>query len=1138
MSMPIGNDLTRSILSGWENVKATPDADRPGEVKITTRSVDVKDVIRLTSPKVPKTMPPKVEPTLNGVARLVSMKAFGPLQNDMSTAVGARDALMKYCENFRKNFVNHGGLVEQVQAFQDKVDAMPEGTDAEKLAKQQAQEKVNAYADKVRALQEQRLKLLENLPKPSVSPNLNSDAKDFEEKRALAELSAMKTAVRNFRYDFDRVYAPDKITDKRLAGQRLSSTRNKFFRALATTKLAIQIQGSKGGVRTAQDVRKLNQKQEVPPEAFKAVEETAGKLYDETLQLRDLLDVKDPPPDRVDFTSFTGKQREALSEAMLRLEEAVRTKSGDVPMSQVGREQLLTTLKEIGTPGKGGCKELAIVIKAGIAVPIPIGDLSVGAKYEYKLVISSPGDGSIKIERVHAAGVNAQASINAGEVAKVKVEGGLKGGKGRTWEFDNLDEAVRDLGSNGFRGVVDGLWTGGVSGKLLGIPGRWLNRLFGLKNNYNEESFLRFSRKNGYLDKADKVQAHGTNVRRAAHRTFARIDLGASGSAQFQTMRARADIKAKGEWDRKAKLVEYRSLFTYLRSERLGEAGKIYRKLAGDDAVPADKRLEDETQVLEILNRKVETDEERAALRQDIRAAIDAIGRRGIASCEDLNDRLAAGEKIADADYKDLAVRYPRATAAMQALLDRLAAVSKGATEAELKETDELAKTVEEILLNPSVKFPQDIYDKYFSVTRVHQDDKDRFKGEFRFSIDVMADANVKLLTETGLASKTTYATGTMGEKIGKGVGRALADGAVNAVEKQLGLKSAVFVNVNAEKPRTDDPRPWKRHCTTTLDIRLQDNLPLDAIILAVQKAVRGAADMKESGISVDRAKTAGVNTLTGALTRAFSDFTKGANADDKLRESASVFAESVLDEYTWECLKNIRLTFEDGKLASVAFGDAEIMRIEVSAKAGPVRLGGGFSYESLVNSSTTLINPSFNTLCGYCDGYLKHANTSAWTQFAAKNGATFLKAFKHLAGKGMDKRAKADRAQFEAFLSRASQDLDPKGDVQPSVRKRLEARLDAIQNARDEIDRLSHLAVPTDKKEAAILERKKIDAVRTLLERITQYCDTLDDQNDLPEMLAPTLRDENLPQELDDKDRKWLPEGSLGNDFTIVIEP
>jgi len=262
MSMPIGNDRTQSILSGWEDVKAMSDAAHPDEVELTTQSVDVRDGARLAPLKVPKTMPPKVEPSLNGVARLVSMKAFGPLQSDMSTAVGARDALMKYCENFRKNFVNHGGLVEQVQALQDKVDAMPEGTDEEKLAKQQAQEKVNAYADKVRELQEQRLKLLENLPKPSASPNLNPDAKDFkdfEEKRALAELSAMKTAVRNFRYDFDRVYAPDKITDKRLAGQRLSSTRNKFFRALATTKLAVQIQGSKGGVRTAQDVRKLNQ---------------------------------------------------------------------------------------------------------------------------------------------------------------------------------------------------------------------------------------------------------------------------------------------------------------------------------------------------------------------------------------------------------------------------------------------------------------------------------------------------------------------------------------------------------------------------------------------------------------------------------------------------------------------------------------------------------------------------------------------------------------------------------------------------------------------------------------------------------------------------------------------------------------
>ena len=168
---------------------------------------------------------------------------------------------------------------------------------------------------------------------------------------------------------------------------------------------------------------------------------------------------------------------------------------------------------------------------------------------------------------------------------------------------------------------------------------------------------------------------------------------------------------------------------------------------------------------------------------------------------------------------------------------------------------------------NPSVKFPPDIFRTYFMEgAGASKPAKIRVNASAKLTLGLFKDWS------DGLTSGITNT-----------IGKAVADGAVNAMRKEVGLDTAFQYQYSSEKPANpgEDPRPWENVTRTKHELLVSASAPARIIIDAITRTYINKGERIENkseniakdiakdtakDIAKDTAKTALVSIMPGLI--------------------------------------------------------------------------------------------------------------------------------------------------------------------------------------------------------------------------------------------------------------------------------
>ena len=160
---------------------------------------------------------------------------------------------------------------------------------------------------------------------------------------------------------------------------------------------------------------------------------------------------------------------------------------------------------------------------------------------------------------------------------------------------------------------------------------------------------------------------------------------------------------------------------------------------------------------------------------------------------------------------------------------------------------------------NPSVKFPPDIFRTYFM---------EGAGASKPAKIRVTASAKLKIGLFKDWSDGLT-------DGITNGIGKAVADGAVNAMRKEVGLDTTVQYQYSSEKPANpgEDPRPWENVKRTKHELLVSASAPARIVIDAITRTYINKGERIENqseniakDIAKDTAKTAMMSVLPGLV--------------------------------------------------------------------------------------------------------------------------------------------------------------------------------------------------------------------------------------------------------------------------------
>ena len=161
---------------------------------------------------------------------------------------------------------------------------------------------------------------------------------------------------------------------------------------------------------------------------------------------------------------------------------------------------------------------------------------------------------------------------------------------------------------------------------------------------------------------------------------------------------------------------------------------------------------------------------------------------------------------------------------------------------------------------NPSVKFPPDIFRTYFMEgAGASKPAKIRVNASAKLKVGLFKDWSNGL---TGGITNT--------------IGKAVANGAVNAMRKEVGLDTTVQYQYSSEKPANpgEDPRPWENVTRTKHELLVSANAPARIVIDAITRTYINKGERLENrseniakDIAKDTAADIGKDTAKTALT-------------------------------------------------------------------------------------------------------------------------------------------------------------------------------------------------------------------------------------------------------------------------------
>ncbi len=171
---------------------------------------------------------------------------------------------------------------------------------------------------------------------------------------------------------------------------------------------------------------------------------------------------------------------------------------------------------------------------------------------------------------------------------------------------------------------------------------------------------------------------------------------------------------------------------------------------------------------------------------------------------------------------------------------------------------------------NPSLAFPKSVYREYFMTGT-----GDAKPAKIRNSASVKFKAELFTGWSKGLTKGLANVTGTAADSFIK----AVADGGVTEMRKQIGLDTTIQYRFSSEKPAKpgEDPRPWENVPKTTHELEVTASMPFRVIIDSVTRTIVNKGERLENqsenvakdtvkGLGKDIASSAAKGALTSAL--------------------------------------------------------------------------------------------------------------------------------------------------------------------------------------------------------------------------------------------------------------------------------
>jgi len=972
-----------------------------------------------------------------------------PTVGDLKSAESARDTLFQACSRIRDRYVGKSDIEARLKLCEDAVRALSEGTDAEKM-RQLSMEKALAELKELAAeTVAAREKVVRFVPaeKRKVQ-NLNASQQD-RDAIALRDIREANVAIRNLAYDLKRTHGRYGGFGKAsgFARQSMMTTRNRVARWFQNRLVGLKARllGSKGriaggGLNEMQLLglsRDVNQK--ITSAEIRAADAAYGRFVERLNAFAGTMEIPEagirrPAAEDGRSAKTDGPTQTALDD-IATVSGALRTFSGGTQaFSRHIEQQLEDVFRKMKVSGSK--VEFGLKLQGGVAVPVPIDGLDVkaAAEYEFTFKVYRKEADQFGVEICHAGGVNAGANFGINDKMRLHGEAEVVGGRGYGTVYTTAKGLAKELAS-GALGPLHLFFAKGqaVSVKSLlktATPGPFAPK-------FDEGVFLHKVLERNLIDRNEALEGERPNEIVSSESTFTQISgfAGASGEADLGgVVSAKAGLELGVTRDVGATRTKYLSYFTYFTTDRIGEAGKTYRQLAGEKKPLVNKAVVDE-----LLNRDVTAKsppEDKQKLADDVLGELnEMIGRekRYVADIRGL-------EKPNRPSPETVCARYRLATVALVALLDKLRSVSgmpgsgtDWRPEAAFQEEfDRTVDTLRDNLQRPGLEMTRKQLIDGLYVTRSYADNKVVFHAH------AVAEVN---LTSAVTDNISTASPG----------GRFLGD-AIGRVSSQLGLKSSAEFDVTFEIPEGDDKRPYRRHKQTTVDLHLGSNLPGKVIVALVQNAYRQTAEMPQSELSKQDLDAKSIlKALFPGPRKALESFVRSkvtGFVSESLGELTDDLAEEalfhVVSSYGGGGSKTLSFQVEDGRLSAVGIGSRSYSVSQYHVTAGLAYFGTETKAGTVSLVETIYASPSFDSLMSLCDSFLGLGHETDFARFSLKHKHAFLRMATIAGGEDVSGDAKAadDLRRLEAMFSRM------KGDVEKCPRAEQRERL--LANFRD----------------------------------------------------------------------------------------
>ncbi len=498
---------------------------------------------------------------------------------------------------------------------------------------------------------------------------------------------------------------------------------------------------------------------------------------------------------------------------------------------------------------KGGERHVEFTVGAGALIGLGFSKaftagVRVGGRFRVAADIVAPGKGRpIEVTFRLAVGAEGKAGVEAGkasEWAGAKAEGFARGEFSHfsTRSYATLDDLILDARRNklALSPTVGGLFLAGLKslGRGIGNLGakffRWLGRKSG-EIKQNNAQYLETLKARGVAGGLDKLLAKRLNPVIVAERS----GLTLRGQAQVGAgadfgglVNASASLGSSIERDFK---VDSRSFSTLARAAVAAKNEAALSALMLPDPDDGVTRPVDHI------------------VGGDVARTLENSFEDALVEAKDAEKRSAGAFRFTDKAGFARAAHKIRSLMLATELAAREGKISRG-------EADRLLARYS----NPSVRFPSDIYRTYFMTGT----------GAAK-----PAKIRTSIMAKLKLALFGDWSKGLTGN-IANPIGKAVADGAVKAMRREVGLDTTFQYQFSSEMPAKPgaDPRPWENVVRTSHSLLVSASAPARVVIYAITRTyVNGGKRLEDKpenpvkDAAKDLAKDIGKDTATVALT-------------------------------------------------------------------------------------------------------------------------------------------------------------------------------------------------------------------------------------------------------------------------------